>query len=154
VDYQVRTARITDVDRLGALFAPAIDPAGGPLVAPDLLRQLIYLPQASVLVAERRREVVGGAILTLRPSVRAGGYIGSIDLLIVDSSADATGVGNDLLEEVLRSARNKGCTVVEAEWPDDPGERARWEDRGFSQGGSLMTRSVAARRAATRPVPT
>ena len=81
MDYQVRTARITDVDRLVALFAPAVDPGGGPLVAPDLLRQLIYLPQASVLVAERRREVIGGAVLALRPSVRAGGYIGSIDLL-------------------------------------------------------------------------
>jgi N-acetylglutamate synthase-like GNAT family acetyltransferase len=150
VDYQVRTARITDVDRLVALFAPAVDPSGGPLVALDLLRQLIYLPQASVLVAERRREVIGGAILALRPSVRSGGYIGSIDLLVVDPSGDATSVTNDLLEEILRSARNKGCTVVEAARPDDPGERARWEDRGFSQGGSLMTRSVAARRATAR----
>lgn len=112
----------------------------------------MYLPQASVLIAERRREVVGGAILTLRPSVRSGGYIGSIDLLVVDPSGDAMSVMNDLLEELLRSARNKGCTVVEAEWPDDPGERARWEDRGFSQAGSLMTRSVAARRATTQPV--
>ena len=114
MDYQVRTARITDVDRLVALFAPAVDPGGGPLVAPDLLRQLIYLPQASVLVAERRREVIGGAILALRPSVRSGGYIGSIDLFVVDPSGDATSVTNDLLEEILRSARNKGCTVVEA----------------------------------------
>jgi len=57
-----------------------------------------------------------------------------------------------LVEELLRSARNKGCTVVEAALPNDPGERARWEDRGFSQGGSLMTRSVAARKAAPRPV--
>jgi len=152
VDYQVRTARITDVDRLVALFAPAVDPGGGPLVAPDLLRQLIYLPQASVLVAERRREVIGGAILALRPSVRSGGYIGTIDLFVVDPSGDAISVTNDLLEEILRSARNKGCTVVEAARPDDPGERARWEDRGFSEGGSLMTRSVAARKAPARQV--
>ncbi len=154
MDYQVRTARITDVDRLVALFAPAVDPGGGPLVAPDLLRQLVYLPQASVLVAERRREVIGGAILALRPSVRAGGYIGSIDLLVVDPSGDAQSVVTDLLEEILRSARNKGCTVVEAARPDDPGERARWESRGFSAGDSLMTRTVAARRAAPRQVQT
>jgi len=152
VDYQVRTARITDVDRLGALFAPAIVPGGGPLVAPDLLRQLMYLPQASVLVAERRREIIGGTILTLRPSVRSGGYIGTIDLFVVDPSGDSTSVANDLLEELLRSARNKGCTVVEADWPDDPGERARWEDRGFGRSGSLMTRSVAARRAVVNSV--
>lgn len=154
MDYQVRTARITDVDRLGALFASAVDPAGGPLVAPDLLRQLVYLPQASVLVAERRREVVGGLVMALRPSVRSAGYIGTIDLLVVDPAADVAGVTDDLLEEGLRSARNKGCTVVEAVRPDDPGERARWEGRGFSEGGSLLTRSVAARRAATRQVRT
>jgi hypothetical protein len=57
-------------------------------------------------------------------------------------------VTNDVLEEIFRSARNKGCTVVEAALPIDPGERARWEDRGFSIGGSLMTRSVAVRKAA------
>ena len=92
-------------------------------MAADLLRQLIYLPQASVLVAERRREVVGGAVLALRPSVRAGGYIGTIDLLTVDPDADAERVTDDLLEEIFRSARNKGCTVVEADRPDDRAPR-------------------------------
>ena len=75
------------------------------------------------------RELVGGAVLALRPSVRAGGYVGTIDLLIVDPGHDAASVTNALLEELLRSARNKGCAVVEAALPNDPGERARWDDR-------------------------
>ena len=55
----------------------------GSLDAADLLRQLVYLPNASLLVAEARRELVGGALLVLRPSVIAGGYVGTIDFLVV-----------------------------------------------------------------------
>ena len=35
-----------------------------------------------------------------------------------------------LVEEAVRSAANKGCASVEAPQPDDPAERARWEDAG------------------------
>ena len=34
--------------------------------------------------------VVGGAVLALRPSVRAGGYVGTIDLLVVDPNTTPT----------------------------------------------------------------
>ena len=86
VDHQVRAARITDIDRLVALCGEAMSKAAadGPIVVADLLRQLVYLPQASVLVAEVRRSVIGVAILALRPSVRSGGFVGTIDVLVVD----------------------------------------------------------------------
>jgi len=152
VDYQVRAARITDIDRLVALCAEATSKAAGdaPLVAPDLLRQLVYLPQASVLVAESRRTVIGVAVLALRPSVRAGGFVGTVDLLASDPEHDVDAVVDVLIEEVLRSAKNKGCTTVEVARPTDPGERARWERRGFGEGGPLLSRPVAAGRAAAR----
>ena len=95
--------------------------AAGSLEPADLLRQLVYLPQASIFVAEARREVVGGAVLALRPSVRAGGFVGTVDLLVVDPDDDADRVTDALMEEVLRSARNKGCSVVEAAPPGRPG---------------------------------
>jgi GNAT superfamily N-acetyltransferase len=145
VEYLVRTARITDIERLVALGDGALHAAGsGPLGGADLLRQLVYLPQASIFVAEVRREVVGGAVLALRPSVRAGGYVGTVDLLVVDPAHDVDRITDALLEEVLRSARNKGCTVVEANRPDDPVARSRWERHGFDDAGPSMERSVAA----------
>ena len=56
----------------------------------DLLRQLVYLPQASIFVAEARaRPSSGVQVLALRPSVVAGGYVGSVDLLVVDPEHDA-----------------------------------------------------------------
>jgi predicted N-acetyltransferase YhbS len=152
VEYLVRAARITDVDRLVALAleSPNTSSARGPLVAADLLRQLVYLPQASLFVAEEGREIVGGAVLALRPSVRAGGYVGTVDLLLVDPRHDVDRVTEVLIEAVLRSARNKGCAVVEAVAPDAPEERDRWTRLGFTGADPLLQRPVADRAAARR----
>ncbi|MBI3750347.1 MAG: hypothetical protein HY263_01665 [Chloroflexi bacterium] len=132
MEYRVRAARITDVDRLVALSSGRLGSrAPGQLDAADVLRQLVFLPHASVLVAERRREIVGGAVLAIRPSVRAGGYVGTIDLLVVDASAEVDVVTELLVEEAVRSAANKGCATVEAQQPDEPAEQAQWARLGF-----------------------
>jgi predicted N-acetyltransferase YhbS len=146
VEYLVRAARVTDIDRFVALSETSmrLDRGERPLGAADLLRQLVYLPQASVFVAEARRTVVGGAILALRPSVSAGGYVGTIDLLVVDAAYDVERISEALLEELLRSARNKGCTIVEAVRPDDPATLARWEGMGFAPAGPRIERTVTA----------
>jgi GNAT superfamily N-acetyltransferase len=153
VEYLVRAARVTDIERIVALSdaAKRLDRGASPLGAPDLLRQLVYLPQASVFVAEARRTVVGGAILALRPSVAAGGYVGTIDLLVVDPEHETGRVIEALLEELLRSASNKGCTVVEAVTPDDQATLAHWEQLGFAPAGPRIERIVTAAGVAARP---
>ena len=152
MEYLVRAARITDVDRLVALSQDSFRSPGGrtPRVSADLLRQLVYLPQASVLVAEEGRELVGGVVLTLRPSVRAGGFVGTVDLLMVDPRRDANRVTQALIDEVLRSARNKGCAIVEAVRPRDLDERDRLTRGGFIDGEPLLQQPVADRAAAGR----
>lgn len=145
VEYLVRAARITDIDRLVALSQAElrVDRDASPLDAADLLRQLVYLPQASIFVAEAQRHVVGGAVLALRPSVRAGGFVGTIDLLVVDPDHDAERVADALIEELVRSASNKGCTLVEAARPDDH-VLARWAAQGFTPAAPRIQRTVAA----------
>jgi predicted N-acetyltransferase YhbS len=152
VEYLVRAARVTDIDRIVALSdGSAQMPRGeSSLGAADLMRQLVYLPQASVVVAEARRVVAGGAILALRPSVRSGGYVGTIDLLVVDPEYDADRITEALLEELVRSASNKGCTVVEAERPADAADVARWQRMGFGEAGPRLSRTVAAAGSAAR----
>ena len=146
MEYLVRAARITDIDRLVALSDAdlRVGREASPLDAADLLRQLVYLPQASIFVAESQRHVVGGAVLALRPSVRAGGFVGTIDLLVVDPDHDADRVADALLEEVVRSASNKGCTLVEAARPDDQASLSRWAALGFTPAGPRIQRTVAA----------
>ncbi len=144
MEYLIRQARITDIDRLAAIGRRAMAGAGsGSLDAADLLRQLVYLPNASLLVAETRREIVGGALLVLRPSVISGGYVGTLDFLITAPDHDADRVTSALLEELLRSAGNKGCTVVEAALPSDPVSLARLERAGFAPAGPTLRRPLA-----------
>lgn len=146
VEYLIRTARITDIERLVALSDDVVRVSrdAGPLGPTDLLRQLVYLPTASVFVAEARRDVVGGAVLALRPSVVAGGFAGTVDLLVVDPDHDIDRVTDALLDEVVRSAQNKGCSVVEAVLPTDPAARTRWERHGFVESGPRTELHVAA----------
>ena len=85
--------------------------AGGPLAAADLMRQLVYLPQASIFVAESatRQSWAGPSSPSGRRSSPAA-TSGTIDLLVVDPDHDADRVTEALVEELLRSASNKGCT--------------------------------------------
>jgi predicted N-acetyltransferase YhbS len=145
VEYQIRQARITDIDRLAAIGRGTVPGSGaGSLDAADLLRQLVYLPNASLLVAETRRELVGGALLVLRPSVTAGGYVGTMDFLVVAPDHDADRVTDALVEELLRSAGNKGCSTVEAAQPSDPAGLARLERAGFAPAGPTLRRPLPA----------
>jgi N-acetylglutamate synthase-like GNAT family acetyltransferase len=146
VELQVRDARITDVDRiatlLGATGADAgADPAA-PNAVPNLLRQLVYLPNATVTVAVDGRRVVGCAVLALRPSVRQGGLVGTIDFLVVDPERGESGAAEALLDESLRSARNKGCVAVEAAQPEDAVERERLDHYGFRDAGPRVVRGI------------
>jgi len=142
----------TDIDRIVVLSdgVMAGDRDDGTLDAASLLRQLVYLPQASIFVAETQRVVVGGAVLALRPSVRARGFVGTIDLMVVDPDHDADRVTDALLEELIRSASNKGCTLVEASRPDDPDAAERWTRQGFSPAGPRIQRLVTVAGRATR----
>src|SRR5450756_1309200 len=107
VEYLVRQARITDVDRLAAIGQAALrDSSRGSLDPADLLRQLVYLPNASLLVAETRRVLVGGALLVLRPSVTAGGYVGTVDLLVTAPDHDADRVTDACLLYTSPSPRD------------------------------------------------
>ena len=143
MEYRVRAARITDVEALVALSGDRLaDGASGSLGAADVLRQLVFLPHATVLVAESKRDIVGGAVLAIRPSVRAGGYVGTIDLLVVDPTSEPDAVSDSLIEECLKSAGNKGCASVEAQQPDDPAELKRWKRQGFKDDQPVLRRAV------------
>jgi hypothetical protein len=140
VEILVRDARLTDIDRITGLMerADARWTHDHLNEAADILRQMLYLPNASVLVALDGRLVVGAAALTLRPSVVAGGMVGTVDLMAIDSGNEVDGTLEALLQELLRQSRNKGCVALEGAYPDDPAVAARWEQAGFTEAGPLM----------------
>ncbi len=55
----------------------------------DRLRSLLFLPSATVVVAEVERRVIGIGVLSIRPTVRSAPFIGVIDELGLE------GIGRD-----------------------------------------------------------
>jgi N-acetylglutamate synthase-like GNAT family acetyltransferase len=135
VELQLRDARLTDIDRVIGLIERADSRWSLEQLtnAADVLRQMVYLPNASLLVAMDGRMLVGVAVLALRPSVSSGGLVGTIDLLAVEPGTEDSGVIEALLAELIRSARNKGCALLEGNVPAEQAELARWEAAGFAE---------------------
>ncbi|MEP6808421.1 MAG: hypothetical protein ABI978_07450, partial [Chloroflexota bacterium] len=81
MEYHVRSARLTDVD--AAIRILMRDPADPDQQRQDTdrLRNLLFVPAATVVVAEAERQVIGIGVLSIRPSVRSGPFIGVIDEL-------------------------------------------------------------------------
>jgi hypothetical protein len=73
---------------------------------------------------------------------------------VVDPAHDAERIAEALLEELVRSASNKGCTVVEAVQPDDPATLASWERLGLPRRPAHPTIVTAAGVAARHPMNT
>jgi acetyltransferase (GNAT) family protein len=121
----------------------------------DRLRNLIFAPSATVVVAEEERRIVGIGVLSIRPSVRSGPFIGVIDELGVASAggrsgsaapaADAAqrlGLAVSIIEHLVVSARNKGCTRVEVTDPLATAEPALLKRAGFATRGALLSRAA------------
>ena len=140
VEVQLRDARLTDIDRIIGLIERSEESWSEEQLtnAADVLRQMVYLPNTSLLVALDGRMLVGVAVLALRPSVSAGGMIGTVDLLAIEAGREDEGVIETLLHELIRSARNKGCALLEGPVPAEPAELARWEAAGFTEAGPRL----------------
>jgi hypothetical protein len=146
VEVHVRSARPTDLDAAVRLVAhDGADSGAGPRDA-DFLRNLLYVPSATVIVAEAGRRVVGVGVLSIRPSVRTGPFVGVIDELgLAGSELDAAErrqAGDAIVEHLATSARHKGCTRVEVSEPLASAEPSRWKRLGFASRGRTLGRQI------------
>jgi len=154
VEFHVRSARLTDVDTAMRLLARDGDAPEEQRGDADRFRSLLFLPSATVVVAEAERRVIGVGVLSIRPTVRSGAFVGVIDELGLEgrpgratraSAADATGrseIGRSILGQLISSARNKGCTRVEVTDPLAAAESAVLKGAGFERRGALLSRAI------------
>jgi hypothetical protein len=146
VEVHVRNARPTDLDAAVRLLSVEADGPGAGGQDADFLRNLLYVPSATVVVAEAERRVVGVGILSIRPSVRSGPFVGVIEELgLVGAELDAAerrSAGDAIVEHLAASARNKGCTRVEVPEPLASAEPSRWKRLGFASRGRTLGRSI------------
>jgi hypothetical protein len=146
VEVHVRSARLTDLDAAIRMLARDVDEENRRHDV-DYLRNLLFVPSATVSVAERERRVVGVGVLSIRPSVRSGPFVGIIDELGIAEktelgAADWRRVADGIVEHLATSARNKGCTRVEVSEPLSSAEPSLWKRLGFASRGRTLGRSL------------
>jgi predicted N-acetyltransferase YhbS len=145
LEVHVRTARHTDLDAATRLLArDGAKRNDEPDV--DYLRNLLFVPSATVIVAESDRRVVGVGVLAIRPSVRSGPFVGVIDELGLPrtelAAAERRRIADDIVEHLAASARNKGCTRVEVSEPLASAEPSLWKRLGFASRGRTLGRII------------
>lgn len=150
MEYHVRSARLTDVDpAIRILMRDANDP-GEQRDGADRLRSLLFLPAATVVVAEADRRLIGAGVLSIRPTIWPGPFVGVIDALGAveveeTEGADVPGrleVGSSIIEHLVASARNKGCARVEVTDPLASAEPELLEAAEFERRGALLSRAI------------
>ena len=145
MEVHVRSARLTDLDAAVRILARDPDPDAARGEA-DFLRNLLFVPSATVVVAEAERRVEGVGVLSIRPSVRTGPFVGVIDELgTAEAPLDAAErrrAADDIVEHLVTSARNKGCTRVEVAEPLASAEPSLWKRHRFASRGRTLGRST------------
>ena len=148
MEVHVRTARHTDLDAAVRLLAvEGGDDRAEREDATDYLRNLLFVPSATVVVAEAERRVVGVGVLSIRPSVRSGPFVGIIDELGIAQppaldAADRRRASDVIVEHLATSARNKGCTRVEVSEPLASAEPSLWKRQRFASRGRTLIRPL------------
>jgi hypothetical protein len=148
VEVHVRSARHTDLDAAVRLLASREpDEANERPDATDYLRNLLYVPSATIVVAEAERRVVGVGVLAIRPSVRSGPFVGVIDEIGTAQppaldAADRRRATDAIVEHLATSARNKGCTRIEVAEPLASAEPSLWKRHRFASRGRTLGRSI------------
>ena len=147
MEVHVRSARLTDLDAAVRILARDDDEGDQRRDDVDYLRNLLFVPSATVSVAELERRVVGVGVLAMRPSVRSGPFVGIIDELGFAQAppldtAERRRVADAIVEHLATSARNKGCTRVEVTEPLASAEPPLWKRLGFASRGRTLGRSI------------
>lgn len=146
MEVHVRSARLTDLDAAVRILAHEGE-EGERRHDVDYLRTLLFVPSATVSVAELERRVVGVGVLAIRPSVRSGPFVGIVDELGIAQAptldaAERRGVADAIVEHLVTSARNKGCTRVEVTEPLASAEPPLWKRLGFASRGRTLGRTI------------
>ena len=147
MEVHVRSARHTDLDAAARLLVRDGDDDGPARSDVDYLRNLLFVPAATVAVAERERRVVGVGVLAIRPSVRSGPFVGVVDEIGIAQpptldAAERRRVADEIVEHLATSARNKGCTRVEVSEPLASAEPSLWKRHRFASRGRTLGRTI------------
>lgn len=106
------TVRDAGPEDLGAVIQLVRRLGGDAALSEGLVRRFLAFPDTEILVAEGEGRVLGVLCSSYRPDLYHAGDNCFIEELCVAEQARGRGVGRELMEEVLRRARARGCVHV------------------------------------------
>jgi ribosomal protein S18 acetylase RimI-like enzyme len=131
-----REVRIEQVAKASKDLAAAVDrllpqlSSSSPVPTESELRTVVESDAASLLVARDGDDIVG--MLTLIVFRSPTGVRGRVEDVVVDESARGRGVGEALVNEALRRARDRGARTVDlTSAPTRKGANRLYEKTGF-----------------------
>jgi GNAT superfamily N-acetyltransferase len=112
---------------------------GVPVVRPEVAARAaglvdeIRTGRVIAVAANRSHRLIGAGLL--RPGRGSADHTGHLELILVDPAHARTGIGAQLLTEVLRLARDRALVAVDLDAADDPGLNAFFARFGFERWG-------------------
>ncbi len=155
MEVHVRIARLTDIDAAASLLVTDVDAGAERRKRADHLRTMLFVPAATVLVAESAGRMLGVGVLSIRPSIAPGPFIGVIDTMTTVADGGVSGsetrgagtsarsaIAGSILEQLVISARNKGCARIDVADPLAASGRPLFARAGFERQGALLSRAI------------
>jgi GNAT superfamily N-acetyltransferase len=97
----------------------------------------------SYVCAVIEENIVGFGSLTIKNSLWQAGLLGYIDEMVVDKEYRGRGIGSDLLEHIIRAARERGCRRVELDSAFDRKQAHKfYERKGFENRAFLFSKKI------------
>ena len=108
----------------------------------DTFSLAVAHPEVSVFVAAHRLDMLGFVAVSIRPQIRLGGRLASIDELVVAESHRGQGLGRRLMNAAIKRAREMRCVRVEIQTnrARESYERGFYTKNGFTETDSAILR--------------
>ncbi len=100
-------------------------------------------PQQAFLIAKYKGKIIGFVSLSIKNSLYDGGNLGHVDELIIDKKYKRKGTGKELLEEIIKVAKEKSCNRIELDSSFHRKDaHAFYESLGFEKCNFLFSKLI------------
>jgi ribosomal protein S18 acetylase RimI-like enzyme len=144
MDFEIRMCRRSDFEgvlRLLQQLWPDQELDSGALR--KVFEQGMQSKSQVYLCAEKEDDVIGFVSLTVKNNLWQAADLGHIDELVVDEKHRGSGLGTQILTEIVAQAKQRGCVRVELESAFHRKKaHAFYERQGFENRGYLFSKPI------------
>lgn len=107
----------------------------------ESIREAVKRDGHEIIVAELETRIIGVLHVMVYPDVMLGGQNSHIIFLLVEKDHSRKGVGSELLEKAVETAREKGAAEIHVDTIYSEAEQF-YRERGFKDDGVMLERAL------------